>query len=66
MSRHVRPVRALTVVVSASLLLTLGIASPAFADDYPSWDDVQNARQNEAAAAAEADRIEGYLVALES
>lgn len=66
MSRHVRPSRALTVAVSASLLLTLGIASPAVAVDYPSWDDVQAARQNQAAAAAEADRIEGYLVALES
>jgi cell wall-associated NlpC family hydrolase len=65
-SRHLRPSRALTVVVSASLLLTLGIASPAFADDYPSWDDVQNARQNEAATAAEVDKIEGYLVSLEA
>lgn len=66
MSRHVRPSRALTVVVSASLLLTLGLASPAVADEYPSWDDVQNARQNQAAAAAEVDKIEGYLVSLES
>jgi len=63
---HVRPLRALTVVVSASLLLALGVTSPAFADDYPTWDDVQNARANEAATAAEVDKIEGYLVSLES
>ncbi len=64
MFRHVRPSGALTVVVA--LVLTVAIASPAVADDYPSWDDVQNARQNQAAAQAEADTIEGYLVALES
>jgi cell wall-associated NlpC family hydrolase len=60
------PSRALTLIASLGLVLALGVASPAAADDYPTWDDVQNARQNEAAAAAEADRIEGYLVALES
>ena len=65
MRAHVRPSRALTVVVSASLLLTLGIASPAVADDYPSWDDVQNARASEAATAAAIDDIEGFLVSLE-
>ena len=66
MRAHVRPSRALTVVVSASLLLALGVTSPAFADDYPSWDDVQNARANEAATAAEVDKIQGYLVSLEN
>lgn len=66
MRAHARPSRALTVVVSASLLLALGVTSPAFADDYPSWDDVQNARANEATTAAEVDKIEGYLVSLES
>ena len=65
MRAHVRPSRALIVVVSASLLLTLGIASPAVAVEYPSWDDVQNARASQAATAAAVDDIEGYLVALE-
>ena len=60
------PSRALSLIASLGLLLTLSVASPAFADDYPSWDDVQNARQNQAAAQAEADKIEGYLVALEN
>jgi len=63
---HVRPSRALTVVAAVSLLLTVGIASPAVADDYPSWDDVENARQNEAATASEIDAIEGFLVKLEN
>ena len=66
MRAHVRPSRALTVVACASLLLALGVTSPAFADDYPSWDDVQNARQSEAATQAEADKIEGILVSLEN
>ncbi len=65
MRAHVRPSRALTVVVSASLLLSFGAISPAFADDYPSWDDVQNARQNEAATAAEISKIQDFLVSLE-
>jgi len=32
--------------------------------DYPTWQDVQNAKRNQAATAAEIDRIEGILVAL--
>lgn len=66
MRAHVRPSRALTVVAAVSLLLTVGIASPAAADDYPSWDDVENARQNEAATASEIEAIEGFLVKLEN
>ncbi len=34
--------------------------------DYPSWQDVQNAKRNQAATAAEIDRIEGILIALEN
>lgn len=66
MSRHIRPFGALTTVVVGSLVLTLLLSGPASADDYPSWDDVQHAQQNEAAAAAEADAIEALLVRLES
>ncbi len=57
---------ALSVALSGSLLLTLGIAGPAAADDYPSWDDVQAARQNEAQTQAAIDEIEGLLVGLEA
>jgi len=42
------------VLVSA---LSLSIASPAAAASYPSWDDVQNAKNNEAAKQAEIDNI---------
>jgi cell wall-associated NlpC family hydrolase len=34
--------------------------------DYPTWQDVQNAKRNQAATQAEIDRIEGILVALEN
>jgi cell wall-associated NlpC family hydrolase len=56
---------ALTVIVSGSLLLGLGVASPAFADDYPTWDEVEQARQNEASAAAAVRDIEELLTNLE-
>ncbi|MGX5682255.1 NlpC/P60 family protein [Schumannella luteola] len=53
-------------IVVGSLLLTLGIAGPVAADDYPSWDDVLAARENEAATQAAIDKIEGLLVDLEA
>jgi cell wall-associated NlpC family hydrolase len=65
-SRHFRPFGALTTVVVGSLLLALGLAGPAAADDYPTWDDVLQAREDEAATAAAVDEIEGMLVRLES
>jgi cell wall-associated NlpC family hydrolase len=34
--------------------------------DYPTWEDVQKAKRNQAATAAEIDRIEGILIALEN
>ncbi|MEQ1735472.1 MAG: NlpC/P60 family protein [Rhodoglobus sp.] len=34
--------------------------------DYPTWQDVQNAKRNQAATQAEIERIEGILVALEN
>jgi cell wall-associated NlpC family hydrolase len=34
--------------------------------DYPTWQDVQNAKNNQAASAAEISRIEGLLTALEN
>lgn len=49
-----------------SLVLALGIAWPATADDYPSWADVQNARSNEAATNSEISKIEDLLVGLEA
>jgi cell wall-associated NlpC family hydrolase len=59
-------------LVPAALILALvtplgAAAEPqARADDYPTWQDVQNAKKNQAAKQAEIDRIEGLLVALEA
>ena len=64
MGMHLRPIGVLTSVVVGSMLLALGIAGPAVADDYPSWADVQSARGNQAATAAEIANIEGALVTL--
>jgi murein DD-endopeptidase MepM/ murein hydrolase activator NlpD len=52
------------VVVLASLLVA-GSTAPAFADEYPSWQDVQAARASEAATAAEVTRIEHLIADLQ-
>lgn len=62
---------AAAALLSAALVFSLtgpvgASAAPAAPmPDYPSWDDVQQAKRNQAATAAEVDRIEGLLVALE-
>ncbi|MEL4320462.1 peptidoglycan DD-metalloendopeptidase family protein [Leifsonia sp. YIM 134122] len=43
--------RLAAVVVAIALGLTGGLASPASADEYPTWDDLQKAKSNTAAAA---------------
>lgn len=50
-------------------LATLGalggpLLAPAFAADYPSWDDVERAKANEQSKAAEVTRIQGIIKAL--
>jgi hypothetical protein len=47
-------------------LTVAGGAAPANADTYPSWDDVQAAKANVAAAQAEVDRINGLLASLQA
>ncbi len=42
-----------------------GLAAPAFAAKYPTWDDVEKARKNEAAKGAEVTRIQGLIRSLE-
>lgn len=66
MSRHFRPLGALASVVVGGLVLSLGLTTPAFADDYPTWDDVLEARQNEEATQAAIAEIEGILQELET
>ncbi|MFS0912050.1 M23 family metallopeptidase [Microbacterium sp. 179-I 3D2 NHS] len=54
-------------VLSVAALSAFGISSgvsAAYAASYPSWDDVQRAKQNEAAKAAEVTRIEGLIQSL--
>lgn len=54
-------------VLGVAALSTFGITSgvsAAYAASYPSWDDVQRAKNNEAAKAAEVSRIEGLIQSL--
>lgn len=46
------------------MLLSIAPGVPAVAEDYPSWDDVQNARQSESTTARAIAEIEGLLVSL--
>ncbi|WP_446724613.1 coiled-coil domain-containing protein, partial [Microbacterium sp. K41] len=54
---------ALGVVALAAFGVGTGV-SAAYAATYPSWDDVQRAKNNEAAKAAEVSRIEGLIQSL--
>ncbi|MFJ6533879.1 peptidoglycan DD-metalloendopeptidase family protein [Microbacterium sp. NPDC091662] len=54
---------ALGVVALSAFGITNGV-SAAYAASYPSWDDVQRAKSNEAAKAAEVSRIEGLIQSL--
>ncbi|MFD1714853.1 M23 family metallopeptidase [Amnibacterium flavum] len=50
------------LALSAAVLAVISLTSaPAWAVDYPSWQDVQNAKANEASKAAEITRIEGLI-----
>lgn len=66
MSPRVRSGGALLLVVAATLTFSVG-GSAAIADpDFPTWEEVQAARANEATAAVAVEEIEGILVALEA
>ena len=49
-----------------ALVLTAGALSPATADDYPSWDEVQSARGDQAATESTIARIDALLGTLEA
>lgn len=66
MNRRSRPVGVLVLVVVASLWLGLGSASVALAVDYPSWEDVEAAKANEAATTREITKLESHINALEA
>ncbi|MBO1740889.1 hypothetical protein JNB50_19435 [Leifsonia sp. TF02-11] len=56
----------MTVAALVCALTVAGGAAPANADSYPSWDDVQAAKANAAAAQAEVDRINALLTSLQT
>lgn len=69
MGDRTRTKRAVAAGVPATLLLAFANPAPAMAlrqPDYPTWDEVQQARSNEAAAAAKIEQIEGILIRLEA
>ncbi len=63
-----RPRRALIRFLAVGAIVITGlvgsIAAPAYADQYPSWQDVQNAKANEGAAAAQVTRITTLIAQL--
>jgi len=60
--------RIVALVLAAAMAVTGTVVggSVAYAADYPSWNDVQNARNNEAAKKAEIQRIQNLLAGLEA
>lgn len=57
-----RRMRALIAAVGVATVFAVGaVAAPAYADQYPSWQDVQNAKANAGAASAQVDRINGLI-----
>jgi murein DD-endopeptidase MepM/ murein hydrolase activator NlpD len=49
-----------------ALVIGAALASPAYAVDYPSWADVQNAKANESAKTAQVVNIQNLIVGLDS
>ncbi|MBS1906001.1 MAG: hypothetical protein JST33_05410 [Actinobacteria bacterium] len=59
---RVRAARAaLTLAIGTALVIPLSVAAPAYADDYPSWQDVQNAQGNEQATQDQITKINDAL-----
>lgn len=55
---------AISLTATALLVGSLSFSNPAWAGDYPSWGDVQNAKKSEAAKQAEITRIKGFIASL--
>ncbi|MGO4535915.1 peptidoglycan DD-metalloendopeptidase family protein [Leifsonia sp. 2MCAF36] len=61
-----RAVRAaLAGLIVAAVAVVGAVSAPAYADNYPSWQDVQNAKANEAAASAQVNRINDLISQLQ-
>lgn len=65
-ARRVRPEIAISAVVIGSVTAAVGVGSAVAAPDYPSWDDVQDAKRDEAAAAAKIEELSGLLAGLQA
>ncbi|MGO3885015.1 MAG: cell wall-binding protein, partial [Mycetocola sp.] len=57
---------AVTGVVIAAVVGSFSIAAPAYADDYPSWSDVEKARSDESSKKAQITQIEKLISGLQS
>ena len=64
---RVRPAALLSALAIGAVTASVGITAPvAFADPgYPSWDDVQKAKQSEATKKAQIESISGLLTGLQ-
>lgn len=66
MLRGKRSGGALIIVIATTLMVSVGSSGAVADPDFPTWDDVQNARANESATAATIAEIEGLLATLET
>lgn len=61
------PVMVVSAVAIGAVTASLGILQPAMADeDYPSWDDIQNAKKNETTKKAEIDKVTELISGLQT
>ena len=66
-SLRVLPILLVTAVLAVvALVVGNSLAQPAYAVDYPSWQDVQNAKANEAAKNAQVQKIQGLIAGLQA
>jgi peptidoglycan DL-endopeptidase CwlO len=64
-NRRFRPAGAVVLVVAATLVFG-ALTPPAWATDYPTWSDVENAKKNEAAKRAQIVKIQEIIDGLEA
>ena len=64
--RHSRAYLAIVLVAIAGLISGVVVSQSASATDYPSWADVENARANESAKAAQIAQIQGLIASLQA
>jgi peptidoglycan DL-endopeptidase CwlO len=60
-----RPLGAIVFVIAASVVIG-GVSAPAWATDYPTWSDVENAKKNEKAKQAQIAELEKFINGLEA